>query len=596
MATNPDVARRYFPEWMRTMMPRMGFQYFTPTKPEHSVRFVCLGGSTIAGFPYHAHASFGGLLGARLERLLPGYQIEPVVCAMTAINSHTVRDLMGEVLEAHPDFIVIYMGHNEFYGAGGVASVSALGRSPLAVRVARVVLSLRLSYLLRSLLPHKNRLRPGGKGVRNVMESMAKDRSVAPWSPLRHAAREVFRENLEAILWKARDAGVPVLLCEVASNLRDQPPFGSVHSPGFSEAARFDALMEEAEGLLRAAENAELSEGPAERSALPPDSMGTSVGLRLERARRLLREALEIDSLYARAHFLYARCLEALGDSETARRHYVAARDLDAVPFRAPSFINETIRQAASSSGATLVRVDSALFASASPRAPGEEFFLEHLHFNLRGNALVADLLVKTLYEKGIVVPEEAWDFTRALDAAGYEALAGVTDLDREIGKIRVHMLKQHWPYKSAGAKVEPYESEADSAVVAAAWAFVRKEVTLNTAHFNLGRVFLERGDTARAFLEFRSSLRLFPFDPNPAVAAARLEMHAGRLSSAARFALAALRAAPEWKAARGAVFSVVVAKVGSADRAKRVLPRGKPDPAWVGRVEEALRRLGLLE
>ncbi len=41
---------------------------------------------------------------------------------ISAINSITLRDIIDDVLEENPDLIIIYTGHNEYYGALGPAS------------------------------------------------------------------------------------------------------------------------------------------------------------------------------------------------------------------------------------------------------------------------------------------------------------------------------------------------------------------------------------------------------------------------------------------------------------------------------------------
>ena len=45
------------------------------------------------------------------------------------MNSFTLRDLFPGVLEQKPDLVLIYTGHNEYYGALGVGSMESLGSS-----------------------------------------------------------------------------------------------------------------------------------------------------------------------------------------------------------------------------------------------------------------------------------------------------------------------------------------------------------------------------------------------------------------------------------------------------------------------------------
>ncbi len=61
-------------------------------------------------------------------------KIEIINTAMTAVNTYTILDFMDEVIAQKPDAILIYAGHNEFYGALGVASMESLGKYPFFVR------------------------------------------------------------------------------------------------------------------------------------------------------------------------------------------------------------------------------------------------------------------------------------------------------------------------------------------------------------------------------------------------------------------------------------------------------------------------------
>ncbi|MHC4986822.1 MAG: tetratricopeptide repeat protein, partial [Planctomycetota bacterium] len=82
---------------------------------------------------------------------------------------------------------------------------------------------------------------------------------------------------------------------------------------------------------------------------------------------------------------------------DRARDHFDRARDLDALRFRADSRINDVIRRIADEddSGAVdLVDLVAAFAANSEAESPGEEFFLEHVHFSFPGNYEVARALL----------------------------------------------------------------------------------------------------------------------------------------------------------------------------------------------------------
>jgi tetratricopeptide (TPR) repeat protein len=100
--------------------------------------------------------------------------------------------------------------------------------------------------------------------------------------------------------------------------------------------------------------------------------------------------ASKIDDHYAELEFRIARTLRAQGDFAGAREHYMRARDLDTLRFRADSRINDINRSVATSSGAELVDGDK-LFSQSSPNGvTGSELVYEHVHMTPEGNYLLA--------------------------------------------------------------------------------------------------------------------------------------------------------------------------------------------------------------
>ena len=66
---------------------------------------------------------------------------------MAAINSYTLLDFMDEILEQSPDALLIYTGHNEYYGALGVGSEQSLGNSRWLIHTYLKLRSVKLLCL-----------------------------------------------------------------------------------------------------------------------------------------------------------------------------------------------------------------------------------------------------------------------------------------------------------------------------------------------------------------------------------------------------------------------------------------------------------------
>ncbi len=117
------------------------------------------------------------------------------------------------------------------------------------------------------------------------------------------------------------------------------------------------------------------------------ENMGASA-----EALKLYLSAAQIDDQYAELQFRIARCQWLLGDYASANDHFIRARDLDVLRFRADSRINEIIRSVAASSGTGVQLLDTqALFAQESHNGvAGSELLYDHVHLTPIGSYLVA--------------------------------------------------------------------------------------------------------------------------------------------------------------------------------------------------------------
>ena len=60
-----------------------------------------------------------------LQDAWPDRRVEVINLGTTAIASFPVLGITTEALDYEPDLVVVYTGHNEFFGTYGVASVAA---------------------------------------------------------------------------------------------------------------------------------------------------------------------------------------------------------------------------------------------------------------------------------------------------------------------------------------------------------------------------------------------------------------------------------------------------------------------------------------
>lgn len=237
-ALNPAYVQRYF----RGFVPGVAFNPFRERKQQDVFRVFVLGGSSAAGFPYHFYYGFPARLAARLERTM-GRPVEVVNLGMTAVNSYTLWDLRGAVAAQRPDAVLIYAGHNEYYGAFGAGStIYALGNQVwlkrLTLRLKRTV----LYSLLEGVLAGSPEARPAAE--RTMMARVVRDATITREGEVYEAGLGQYEANMRDVLATLRDAEIPVYLATLASNLKDQPPLGD-DPAALAAYRRGEALLED---------------------------------------------------------------------------------------------------------------------------------------------------------------------------------------------------------------------------------------------------------------------------------------------------------------------------------------------------------------
>jgi tetratricopeptide (TPR) repeat protein len=277
--------------------------------------------------------------------------------------------MMKEALEFEPDLIIIHTGHNEFFGAYGVNSISRGGTSVALLKLTRFVHSLALVQAIDQLLRPNREIEH-----KSLMEIMVGESYTAPEDPIRTTAAHNLEANLTEMLTRCKDRGVPAMVCTLPSNQRDLYPIGRDKTDALSPTQQtdFQTLLDQG------------------TSAIPSNPSNAAV---------LLKQAVDLQPEHARAHFLLGKALYAQGLTNEAREAFIAARDLDSMPWRTTTPSQNAIRQAAATVGMPLCDMD-AVFRTHSPGGcVGWELMSDHVHPTLHGQALMAGSIVATLHD-----------------------------------------------------------------------------------------------------------------------------------------------------------------------------------------------------
>jgi tetratricopeptide (TPR) repeat protein len=494
---NPDSPRRYFPPALRSIQPSVGFRTFTREKEPGALRIFVLGESTVAGFPFHTNGSFAGFLEDELRAAYPNRPIEVINCGMTAICSYEVLDFTRQLVAYQPDAFLIYLGHNEFYGAMGAGSSSAAAATRGLTLFRMSLAKLRTFQLLDNTIYAVRKSFSGKQpNGRSLMANMIGKKKIRLEDPIHKMAERTFAANLDDILKVAEANHVKVVLSTITSNLRDLPPFDSAHRDGVDD-------------IQRQRVDAAVHGGVKE-----------------------MQKAIELDSTYAAVHYALAQVL-AIDTTQAlaARREFIAARDHDVVHFRACSVFNEIIREEASTHHVALVDMDGIFARASAQRTPGLNLFLEHLHPNLHGAMLMADAFRAEMQHSGLIAP------VAGAEPRSYEQRiqdACITPLDLEFARERISSMTGQWPFHRDYAKDSAeFPQKPDPILVRLSTAMFRKQLTLNDAHEQLGRRYLEQNQLEPALAEYRAVAKIYPISPVGHITAGNILMRLKRPADA---------------------------------------------------------------
>ena len=431
---NPEVAFRYFNQVEN--IPTTIEDIFDQQKKNNAFRVFVLGGSSAAGFPYMPMGSFSRYIRKRLELTYPNSTIEVVNISLSAVNTYTILDMLPGVLEQKPNLILIYAGHNEYYGALGVGSMESLGTFRSFVKLVLYLNKYKTVQLIRniisgifSLFASKNLEESPG----TLMSRMAKDQYIPMNSDKYTIGLEQFEGNMREILELIKSHNVPVIVGKVVSNLKDQKPFISVPSEEYPTA---NQVYEEAK-------------------------------------KKLMN-----------------------GHSKDADSLFRLAKDLDALRFRAPEKINQIIRQVCGEYNATCVSIDS-IFNSVSPYGIiGNNLMTDHLHPNIEGYQLMGKAYYEAMEQAGYLpknekpqIPFSSQDSLTRIDFT-------FTDLDSTIGNCRMLLLQNDWPFiekwqKKPTRLLFTPKNFLDSI----AFNFMMNKISWADAHLNAADAYLKKHD-----------------------------------------------------------------------------------------------------
>ena len=497
---NPNFAARYF--FYTKTVPSPSIDVFKQEKTSDTYRVFAMGGSSAAGYPYGFNGTYSRVVKDILQDRMPDKQVEVVNVGISAISSYTLYDQVDEILQQEPDAVLIYAGHNEFYGALGVGSNENLGGFPWFVRGYLKLQQYKTFLLLRNAIVGASKWTASLFGAQEanpnatLMERIINSRSIALDGPKHQLAMHQFDSNLSAILDAFTQQGVPVWLGSLASNYKDQAPFVDV--PGAVDA---------------------------QDQALP---LASSV-------------------------FQEAQSLLADKNADAAQTQFAYAKDLDGLKFRAPESINLIIKDKADTYEQVYYVPVYERFVEHSPNGIiGNELMLEHLHPNAKGYFLMGASFAQAMLESDrlndLIIPSTSEISSssdpvkdRQMDSAlleqefkPYEERMYLSEFDYWVAYHRVRTLKQGFPFVLSNT-IRPYQQGYKPTGPADSLGFlaVHASKSWDEAKVELGGMYERTNQSEKAFLEYMGLIRNQPWNDSPYVFAARVRLNENNFDAA---------------------------------------------------------------
>ncbi len=476
---NRRFLSRYFPGERSAIIPEMRPMYFRKLKGPNTVRIICLGESSMFGTPYEMNANIPAIVRKQLRHLYPTENIEVINLGASAINSNVILDIAERLPRFKPDLILIYLGHNEFYGPDGVGASFLQRTFPSTIQWVYRLRDVRIFKVVQRFVQMLGRSHANDH--RNLMETVSQSTSVHLASPQAERVFRLFRDNLTQIIELFQDKNIPVIISDVTSNL-NFPPFVS---DSISAVANWASFCE---------------------------SIQTAYANRKYRAvLDTLNPFLRMDSTNAFVNFWLGKTYEALKQPDSARPYLLTARDNDLLKFRAPEEIDRIIRDVSVKTHVALISSDS-LFSSISPGGIADtNLFWEHLHPNARGYYEIANLFVSKIQDLRLQ-PFTIYK-TESLKMLPWNTDSlSICWLDLAFADISMRNLTTHWPfsnYRSAAVVIEHAEPQLQQI----AWNVYTYKLGWSEGCFQSALMFQRAHQFREAQTTYEALLEDFPND-----------------------------------------------------------------------------------
>lgn len=489
---NTDLPRKYFFNIKAT--PSVVPDGFDIEKKNNAFRIFVLGESSAAGWPYVPNASFPRHIKRKLELLYPENTIEVINLGISAINSYTLRDLSFGVAEMHPDLVLIYTGHNEYYGALGVGSSVNIGYSRSLVNTYLYLRNFRTTQFLQNIIsgvvgifnPADSK---SNEGKETLMSRMIGESLIPYNSEIFNNGIDQFKGNMDDILNLFSKNNIPVVIGNLTFNAKDQKPFVSVNND----------------------------------------------------------KNLSADDIYLEAQQEYQ-----LGNFQTAKQLFNQAKEFDALRFRAPQKINDAIYDLANKYNLSVVNVDS-VFQSKSPNGiVGSNLMVDHLHPTFEGYRIMGDAYFDKMQDLNFLPNGKRSLLTENKADSILKVNFPFTRLDSTVAQMKVIQLTGSYPFVPKGTlNYKVLNFRPKDIVDTVAIKLINSEIPWESAHALLSDYYFKKGDYANCIKEIAVIIAERPYYDIPYKDLISKLVDGGKLNEAMEFLVPLYKLKPDYFATK---------------------------------------------
>jgi lysophospholipase L1-like esterase len=362
---NVNFANKYFPRQIfiksAPLRDMMIINQMSAKKSPRTLRGFVIGESSAQGYPYKANQSFGKITEAALAATGKYEKVEIMNLGVSAISSYCIKDIAKKLLPYQPDFLVVYAGHNEYYG-----TISATTGGNYFTK--NLYVSLKESRLFQLLFNLNIALNPASnsKGA-TIMEEQFNQQKLPLDPKLDQEVAANFIKNIDGIVQAYARRKIPVIIMEPVCNLYDMPPFSGEKDDLFKE------FIEKYAQAVKSQDHQQVA--AFYQARLSQKQYGQNANVRY------------LDALAQ-------RIITGKPDLES----YKLAKDLDTTPFRAKENLLENLRNycqedSRRKSNVYYIPLSQIMAEMNDPEVFGNKVFIDQLHFTQAGQRLMSQIL-----------------------------------------------------------------------------------------------------------------------------------------------------------------------------------------------------------